>query len=326
MGFIPGSDDPNDPYATNGKRLDTSQYAQNTTVQQPAAAAPMTQADKEKAAGIADYGNNLVFVPSYGGVVDRNNPIYTNAMAAYNQAQPQVEENGGYLANTPPAGTPTNQQEAAKAASTYSSTPAAAPTQNTTNQGSQDIYRNALIAQMTQDPIPGRDDAAVRAQVDPYRAAMDRQVNQQVRADAERAFASGQDYGNPERLAAAERAGQQSGLFESQIVGRELQNRRDQIKEAIQQFGSTLSGDQMRALQKQLADLDAQIKRESLAQSGSLGAQDIGLRRDLGTGQLNLGLLGLLLNNQQFNDSQGLQAALAQAGLNRDALLAAMGG
>jgi hypothetical protein len=86
-----------------------------------------------------------------------------------------------------------------------------------------------------------------------------------------------------------------------------------------------LSGDQQRALQKQLADLDAQVRREGLSVQNTLGQGDLSLRRDLGTGGLNNQLLGILLNNQQGNDSLGLQAAGMQNGMNRDALLAAFG-
>lgn len=39
---------------------------------------PKTREQIEAELGIKDMGNNLVFVPSYGGMVDRNNPIYTN--------------------------------------------------------------------------------------------------------------------------------------------------------------------------------------------------------------------------------------------------------
>jgi hypothetical protein len=42
---------------------------------------PQTQQQLEAAAGIQDMGNNMVFVPSYGGVVDRNSPWYTQAMS-----------------------------------------------------------------------------------------------------------------------------------------------------------------------------------------------------------------------------------------------------
>lgn len=44
------------------------------------APAPLSLADREKAVGIEDRGNNLVYVASYGGMVDRNHPIYLEAM------------------------------------------------------------------------------------------------------------------------------------------------------------------------------------------------------------------------------------------------------
>lgn len=269
-------------------------------------------------AGWEDLGNGLVRnTKVYGGVVDVNNPMYTN----YQEEPQQQTEEGGGVQGT--GGGSANSDGSGQAPSN----PYAPPEASTTNAGSQATYRDALIKQMTENPIPGKDDEAVAAQVNPFKAAMERQRDQTIRSEAEHAFASGgQDYGAPERAVAGERAGQQAGLFESQVVGRELQARRQQIQSALLQFGNTLSGDQQRALQKQLADLDAQLKREGLNVQSTLGQGDLGLRRELGTGQLNLGLLGMLLNNQQFGDSLGLQAALGGAGLNRDALMALLQG
>lgn len=262
--------------------------------------------------GWTDLGNGLVQGPAdyYGGTVDINNPIYQN----YQEPTQQIDN--GPVANGGAGAAPNQNGSGEQVANPY-----APPTQNTTNAGSQVSYRDALIQQMNQNPVPSRNDEAVRAQVDPYRAAIDRQVRGQIRDEAESNFGAGQDFGTPERLAAAERGGQASGLFESQVVGREIQARRQQIQQALGMFGESLSDDQRRALQKQLADLDAQLRREGLSTQSGLGMADIGLRRELGTGSLSNQLLGLLLNNQQFGDRLGLDAALAQAGLNRDALL-----
>jgi hypothetical protein len=84
-----------DPNAQNGNtnswtEADWQRYEKANNIQPsggstaPAASAPTTMslADREKAIGIEDRGNNLVYVPSYGGLVDRNHPIYIEAMKA----------------------------------------------------------------------------------------------------------------------------------------------------------------------------------------------------------------------------------------------------
>lgn len=77
----------------------------------PAPPPPMSLSDKEAAAGIKDMGNNLVYVPAYGGVVDRNNNWYIQAMKDYEAKNP-----GGTSPGTPtvPTGTEHDRGEASK--------------------------------------------------------------------------------------------------------------------------------------------------------------------------------------------------------------------
>jgi hypothetical protein len=117
-----------------------------------------------------------------------------------------------------------------------------------------------------------------------------------------------------------EKAAQASSGFEAQLAMSELQNRRQEIQQALGQGQGMLSQDQQMKLQRDLANLDATIKRESLAQSGSLGHADIGLRRDLGYGGLNLQALALALQNQQFGQGLGAQIGFNEAQLNNQAL------
>lgn len=67
--------------------------------------------------------------------------------------------------------------------------------------------------------------------------------------------------------------------------------------------------------QERLAKLDNELKKYGIDVQGRLGELDAALRSQLGNRQIDLGY-----------DSLGLDAAKAQAGLNRDALLAALGG
>jgi hypothetical protein len=74
-----------------------------------------------------------------------------------------------------------------------------------------------------------------------------------------------------------------------------------------------ISDDQTRALQKQLADMDAAIKQQSIAQTGALGSADLALRDKLGTGALNLDTMKALLQNQQFGSNLGFDIGNAES-------------
>lgn len=225
------------------------------------------------------------------------------------------QEDPGYQALPPNGGNGTG----------YSTTPMAAPTGPTTNQGGQDAWRNALIAQMTQSEVPNVNDPSIKSQLEPFAAAQERARREEVRRGAEEAFAGQQDYGTPEKMAAAERAGQNTGLMASDLVGRELTARRAQISDALHTFGSQISEDQRQALQMQLAQLDAQLRREGMAQTGNLGGRDLDLRDKLGTGGLNVELIRALFNNDQFAKDLGFRIGDAEQGWNNQALLRLMG-
>jgi hypothetical protein len=60
-------------------------------------------------------------------------------------------------------------------------------------------------------------------------------------------------------------------------------------------------------------------------QQYSLGAQDIGLRKQLGQGQLGLGMLQAMLQDRQSNNRLGLDAGIAGQGFNQSAILAMLG-
>jgi hypothetical protein len=78
--------------------------------------------------------------------------------------------------------------------------------------------------------------------------------------------------------------------------------------------------------QERLAQLDAEIRKLGINTQQSLGTLELALRDKLGTGELNLGFLSTLLQNQQANNQLGFDIGQWQSILNRDALLAAMGG
>jgi hypothetical protein len=78
--------------------------------------------------------------------------------------------------------------------------------------------------------------------------------------------------------------------------------------------------------QERLAQLDAEVRKLGINTQGNIGNLEIALRRELGIGELNLGLLQALMQNQQFNNSLGFDIGKWQSVLNKDALLGALGG
>lgn len=220
-----------------------------------------------------------------------------------------------------PGATSIGQQ--ATNAQTYSSTPGAAPLANTTNQGTQDVTRNSYLQRATQGTTIDRNDPNFKQQTDAFNAGVERQKRDYLTDAAERYSAKGMgDSGamENERRMAAERAGQAQGSFEAQLVGRELENRRKEITDALGNLRGMISGDQQLALQKELAQIDAQLKQAGLTQSGDLGARELALKDKLGTGGLNIDLMRLLQQGQQFGDTLGFNVADRTAYWNNQAL------
>ncbi len=252
------------------------------------------------------------------GWVDKNSPYYQPPAAAPANQAPADQAAAPGAAASPNA--PVDNSKGAIPGATTSQTPAAAPTTNTTNQGVQDVVRNTYLQQATQNPIPSASDATIQAQVDPYRAEVERQKNAYLDQQAEAAgpYATGALRGQ-ERMA-SERAGQTVGSFASSLVGNELVARRAEIANALQQLGGTLSEDQTRALQQKLADMDAQLKTLGINTAATTAANQLDVQKSLGIGGLNLSLLQSLLQNQQFGDQLGFNVADREAFYNNQAL------
>ena len=201
-------------------------------------------------------------------------------------------------------------------AQTYSTTPGAAPSNATTNQGTQDVVRNSYLQTLQKGTAVDTTDPNFRQQADAFGSAQERARRNMIDDAGEAAFAAGARGagGNlVEQRMINEGAARNVGQFEAELVGRELQSRRDEIKNALGSLGGMIDNDQRNALQRELAALDAAIKRESLAQTGSLGSQDLSLRNKLGTGALNIDLIRTLLQNQQFGTSTGVDMGQFEA-------------
>jgi len=179
---------------------------------------------------------------------------------------------------------------------------------------------DTLMQRMTQGTAIDRNDPNIQQQVDPYAAAQERARRNAVSDYAERAgaLASGAQRGQERMM--AERAGQATGMFEAELVGRELQNRRDEIRHALDSMGTLITEDQRRQLQKELANLDSQLKTMGIQSAENLGFSELGLKERLGTAGLNLDLMRMLLQNQQWGDEFGFNVGDREAYWNSVAL------
>lgn len=126
------------------------------------------------------------------------------------------------------------------------------------NPRADDFY-NLLMSRIQQGTNVGRSDPNVRAQVDPGLANIERSQRSYLDNLAEQSGPLANLQG--ERRLAAERAGQQGATLESQVIGREMDARRQEISQALQLYGGMLSDEQRNSLQRELAYLSDATQR-----------------------------------------------------------------
>lgn len=164
----------------------------------------------------------------------------------------------------------------------------------------QQIFTQRLNALMNQDPNAlTANDPRVRDQIAAADMGLTRASEQRQAQLAEQMATEG--LGDSGALqAGTERAmqdqGEASAVMRSQIMAQQLQAQRDQVMQALQLGGATLDAEKQRALAKQLASIDAAIRRQGLD-----------VQSKLGQGQLNLGFFNALNQAQQYK--QGLSQA-----------------
>jgi hypothetical protein len=193
----------------------------------------------------------------------------------------------------------------------------------TTTAGMQSMIRDTLL-NLLGTPSPTAQDPAIANASSAYNAAQNRSSARLINQNAEAFGASGLESSGA-RLAAdrgvIEQQGLNEGMFSSGLVLNELTQRRAQMMSALQAATAINDQDLSRRLQQELADLNAAIQREGIANQLTLGQADIDMRNRLGTGNLNLGLLGLAQNGRQFNDTMGFNIAQLESTLNNGALV-----
>jgi hypothetical protein len=155
------------------------------------------------------------------------------------------------------------------------------------------LYSNEL-AQLAQNEQPvTADDPIIKAQTDAFRAEQDRSTKSALSAAAEGSGSSANLA--PYAASMAEKGGQATSNYQSQLMGQEIQNRRNQIMSLLQTSGNLLSSQDQMALQDELAKL-------------GLAEQEYQFRT--GTG-LNESQFGRTLAEQGLEFGAGLDARYA---------------
>jgi hypothetical protein len=271
--------------------------------------------------GQADPAQKKAYTPEEAsqlglGWVDPNNPNYGQA---------------GYVGSE--TGTQTGTAPAVTPGGAGGSTPIPGPAGSSGTPGQpqtiNDAFRGALMTQLTA-PVtaPTADDPTIKAQTDAFSLSQQRGNEREQNQLAESAaFDNTRTAGGflSDKLGLEQQRAEAEGAFGADLRGRELQSRRDQVAQALQLGAGYLSDQEHQALQKQLADLDAAVRREGIQQQGSIASGDLALRSRLGEGQLNLGLLSELNNQQRSSDQLGYNYTALQTQANRDAILTALG-
>lgn len=155
----------------------------------------------------------------------------------------------------------------------------------------EQLYQT-LLGRSQQGLAIDRNDPVIRAQADAYSANEERARRNYLADTAEKSGPYANLQG--EARLAAERVGQRTGAFESELMGRELGARRQEIATALSSMQGLLTDQQRMALQRELALLDNALRQQQI----SLQGQQLGLegRR-------------LDMQNDQFMRNFGLQEA-----------------
>jgi hypothetical protein len=147
--------------------------------------------------------------------------------------------------------------------------------------GRADDFYQQLLARSQQGLNVDRNNPVIRQQADAFSSNAQRSRREYLNDQAEAIGPVGNIAGE-ERLSAG-RVGQATGAFEAELMGRELQAKRDEISQALSLMAGRLTTEQTLALQKELAELDAQLRREGFGvQREGMGMQNDQFLRELG--------------------------------------------
>ncbi len=307
-----------DPFAgqTPTPQKDTSGFAQPTTPTpaptDTSASAPTTDTKSGSAPTdiVSTLQNYLGGADAPQTVIDRINNLFPQfaGQAAYYPGNNTIGLPTGYMVQDPTskqwsfvargAGGDSGQPSATSVIPPTGTAGATAIAQQLPGTVQQmDPALKAAIAQLLAEgntPVSAQD-PIISGQVQAFKQQQDQSLRDLKASNAETAAYEGTPTASTDlsNQRAQEVAGQNTGSFQATLMGNELQNRRQQVTQALQ----FAQGSDQQALQLELANLNAAI-----AQQG-IGTQ-----------------------NQQFYDNLGVNTALDQAGLNQSLLAGLAGG
>jgi hypothetical protein len=205
----------------------------------------------------------------------------------------------------------------------FAQQPTAPAEQETTNAGIQGMVRERLMGLMN-TPTPSLQDPALANAASAFSAGQNKATARTIGQNAEAFGAAGLESSGA-RLGADRAAIQEQGLnegtFNANLILNQLDAQRAQVQQGLQFALASGDQDMSRRLQAQLAQLNAQVQRESLAQSGKLGQADLDLRQKGLYGNLNLGMLDLAQRGRIANDNMGFNIAQLESQMNNAAIL-----
>lgn len=183
----------------------------------------------------------------------------------------------------------------------------------------QDAYRAALLKLLQTPQTVDAAGLAASPEAAAQRLQSQRGAERQQRDLAAQAGAEGWA-GSGAMSTARSGIGQQRSEADSSFVGQlaisKMQQQQQALMQGVQLAQQQGQFDMAQQLQEKLANLDAAIKREALAQSGQLGNADLQLRSVLGQGGLDLQRQALIAQMQQANNSLGFNYWNAGNNLN----------
>lgn len=132
--------------------------------------------------------------------------------------------------------------------------------------GKANDFYDQLMARSKQSLTIDRNDPNIRAESDAFRANQDRSRREYLNDLAERQGPLANLLG--EQRLTQSKVGQSTGAFEAELMNREKTARRDEIAQALNLMAGRLTAEETASLQRELAQLDAQLRREGYGMQG----------------------------------------------------------
>jgi hypothetical protein len=162
----------------------------------------------------------------------------------------------------------------------------------------QSAYQDALLKYMNRGfQTPSLDDSILGPQTEVFRAANQRNTERERRTAVERAGAgqSGSGYLDTMINEGVQKQGFNNAQFNSNLLGGEMDKRRNELQAALQLASTTGNQEAERELRGRLAQVQAAMQQAGLNLQGQLGKGDLDLRWALGSEGLNQNALQLIM-------------------------------